>query len=110
MTVEQTALVNQILNNLRRNVASLERQLASDTSGYVFVWSKHWLGVKFDADNCRAVAVDLATVVRRSSDPRVFTNGNDERAILMDRATALNGALVHGRKMLAVFEDKLMAA
>jgi hypothetical protein len=97
------------LHVLRNNVETIKRALDGDTSGHVYVWPEHWLGVKFDRDNCRAVAVDMATVVSARSKPLVFTNGHKQRAIRMEREKALIRAFVHAKTILADFESKLAA-
>jgi hypothetical protein len=50
-----------LLNVFRSNVETIKRALNGDTSGHVYVWPEHWLAVKFDRDNCRAVGITLAT-------------------------------------------------
>jgi hypothetical protein len=104
---------NELLAIFRKNVKSIETALAAlpaNTTDCVYVWPKHWLAVKFDRDNnCRAVACDLGTVVSVKAKPMVFTNGNRERAVRMNRELALCGALTQALQTLNNFQAKISA-
>ena len=109
MTKEQ-ALVADIRSSFLQNISLLERALTTTgkTMGYVHVWPKYWIGVKFNADVCHGVAVDLATVTG-PRDKHVFTNGHGERTILMRRSEALQRALNDAKMNLATFDQQLVA-
>jgi hypothetical protein len=94
------------LKVLRDNVATTRAAYnASDSAGYVYVWSDYSLGVKFSKDVCHAVSIDLATVTNRRN--LTFTNGHGKRAICMNRQEALRGALTHAVEMLENFEANM---
>jgi hypothetical protein len=97
-----------ILATFESNIEAIKTALRGDTSGYVYLWPRHMLAVKFNKDNCRAVGVVDATIVR-SNDRHVFTNGNGDRATLILREKALCQALVHAVTIHNDFKEKLAA-
>ena len=106
-----TTTRDDLLKIFSSNVAAIQfeldliKQRDRKLSDCVFVWPNHWLAVKLGRqDECRAVGIVHATVVS-ARDKRVFTNGNRERAILMDREKALCGALVHAVEILENFKE-----
>lgn len=96
--------LERAIQTFERNVRDIETALKGDVHGYVHVWPKHWLAVKTDGDDCRAVHVKDATVIS-IRDKRKFFNGARERAVLMPREKALCGALVHAVEILETFQS-----
>lgn len=96
--------LKRAVRTFRTAVEAIQAALEGDLHGYIHVWPEHWLGVKIDRDDCRAVAVVDATVVSHR-DRRVFRNGIGQRASLMPREKALRGALLHAVSILKTFEE-----
>jgi hypothetical protein len=101
-------IVNEVERAYLSNIDRLKIALATNAGGYVHVWPKYWIGVKFNNDVCHGVSVDAATVTHQR-DKRVFTNGNHERTILMNRRDALQAAMESAVDNLAQWRASLAA-
>jgi hypothetical protein len=109
MTAEQTALATQVIRNLNTSVARIKAALDDKRNGYVHVWPEYWLAVQVDLDGySRAVSVEQATIVRKC-DKRVFRNGHNQKAVIMERKQALQSALVYTVGMRDQYQSVLAA-
>lgn len=90
----------EIRSTLARNVTDLESAVANSLGGFIFAWPKYGLGVLIEKDGPRVVRADLATIVRHD-DGRVFNNGANLPALILDRNEVLRQALEQARASLA---------
>ena len=99
----------RVLNTIRENIRNLETALADGRTGFIYFWPEHCLSVRILTQGQIVCGADRASIVKRN-DPRTFTNGARQAAVLIDRRDALQRSLDHSRKLLAVFEAGKIAA
>jgi ssDNA-binding replication factor A large subunit len=93
----------RVIKTIRNTIHDIEHALADGRTGYVFFWPEHCLAVRCLSEGQVTTGAANATIVKRN-DPRTFTNGARQRAVLIDRRDALQRSLDHARKLLLVFE------